>query len=453
MHYTHGVRSSMCVQLVVLVFSAGVACAGREAASNDGDDSGLSADSTIGDATHDSSPSIDARLETHDAFDARDVAEVEDGSGATLCGGGTTLALSAESSYASATYAEQGGVVVASDGTSYLLVWAEGSYPSRILATRVDASGAALDHPALLLVDDGNAPVPTTVGFDGTDFVVVSAQTYSAPSSPPAYLTRVSPSGVVRASPGSPLSVTTGILSVPTLQCVSTGCLVAWVVGTTTSADVYASRLVAGALLDMPGIRLGTTSASDRVPTVDHDGSSWLVEFESLDSTHHFLGDWARIDGTGAVIGTGPPIVPDAVRAALAFDGVNHLMVYEAEVTGGYIKLFATRVSVDGVALDTPFVLTDSGLYASVVWDGTDFVASWWYGPEVGLTRITSSATADTTPIRITDGTHDVYDVSPQLATDGRGHGLVAYERCAYSEGGASECSVRWRMVTNCDAK
>ncbi len=97
---------------------------------------------------------------------------------------------------------------------------------------------------------------------------------------------------------------------------------------------------------------------------------------------------------------------------AVAFDGNNYLVVWTAWDTSYYPFLLASRVTPDGSVLDEEAIPIDTGVYASVGFDGTNFmVVDCGFGYRVSP----SGTVLDSTPITISSS----YVWHQRLAFDG----------------------------------
>jgi hypothetical protein len=155
---------------------------------------------------------------------------------------------------------------------------------------------------------------------------------------------------------------------------------------------IYGARHdAAGTLLDPAGLALSTGTGVPQAPALSSDGTNFLLVYvESTTTGDHVVAQ--RIGPDGSVLDATPIVLhseTESQRApAVAFDGTNFLVVFEA------LSVEAVRVSKAGVVLDTAAIdlsaLTSTfGLPPSVAFDGTDFVVV----NKNGAVRVTSAGT------------------------------------------------------------
>ncbi len=148
--------------------------------------------------------------------------------------------------------------------------------------------------------------------------------------------------------------------------------------------DIYGSRVSqAGAVLDFDGIIIANMQYDEQCPAVAFDGTNFLVVW-IYETGYKILG--ARVDQNGILLDTVPiNIAPSfATRwdyPAIAFDGINYLVIWHERRMGLTCDIYGTRVSPDGVTLDTNYipiaVAPDSQVYPTAIFDGNNFLVAW----------------------------------------------------------------------------
>lgn len=129
-------------------------------------------------------------------------------------------------------------------------------------------------------------------------------------------------------------------------------------------------------------------------PAVSYDGSNYLVTF---DRDGQIFG--SRVSPTGMVldgpsgfqISTSLPGASTNFSSASAFDGVNYLVVWNKFVADNY-EIFGCRVTPAGQVLDEFVIFSASGeqVFPSIAFDGTNYMVAW------RDTRTGSGPSADT---------------------------------------------------------
>ena len=281
---------------------------------------------------------------------------------------------------------EQRGPAVAFDGTNFLAVWADLRNPTPqeqfsydIYAARITPDGAVLDVTGIPIAQDyPHVPAPD-VAFDGTNFLVVwnGGSIYGA---------RVSPDGVV---------------------------------------------------LDLQPFVVGGVEHSSG-PAISAGGGSSLVTWETCVTNcagpppRVFQTQGARVSPSGVVLDSieiGPPNFGiDPHRPDVAFDGTNHLVVWQqGNVFPLQYNVLARRVSPAGTAVGEAFPITSqagSEESPAVGFDGTNFLAVWNTDPVSSTGRVRGARVTPGAVVLDASG----FDIStargsaPTVAFDGRNH-------------------------------
>jgi hypothetical protein len=277
---------------------------------------------------------------------------------------------------------------VASDGTSFLVVWTDAQNTPVILGARVRASdGAVLDTPALYISRTPMGPYQLpqfapAVAFDGTNYLVTWHGNYYA-GGPVFYGVQ----GIrVRASDGTCIESSSIIIARD-----GDNSRVAYADGTylvtwQKSQNVEAARISAstGQLLDAAPIAVAATTANERSPAVAGRSGEFLVTWIGVDN-----GLWARRvrASDGVRLGTVDIAVGPAAMAPpeVTFDGMDYRISWQG-ARGTARKALVTRVSSLGtVPPDAELVLADVPSAAQPLRGGIVAV-----GPGLFLTTYTS---------------------------------------------------------------
>jgi hypothetical protein len=249
---------------------------------------------------------------------------------------------------------------VAFDGTDYFLVWEEYGRGDTcdLYGARIASTGALLDTAGIPICTLALWQEYPAVGYDGRNYLVVWEDSRSL-SSTDIYAARVDTAGTVLDPSG--IAVSTEALSGQSRPSVALGqaCwLIAWRDSRSgTNTDIYCARLdTSGDVLDSTGIAVCTTSSVWEVsPSVSFDGTDYLIVWEAFGAIDRDI--WgARVDLSGTLIDTIALHISSAAgeqrNPSVAFDGVNHLVVWEDERNGRGRDLYGARVSVAGEVLD-----------------------------------------------------------------------------------------------------
>jgi hypothetical protein len=334
----------------------------------------------------------------------------------------------------------QRNVAVASNGSDYFLAW-EGFRTSitDIFGTRVSADGVALDVPNPLVSPGPSTQRTPDVASNGTDFLVVWAD-FRSESSWDVYATRLSAAGAILDPDGIAVSTRAAAQEHPVAASNGTDFLVAWsdyrdhpdgdLVGARIGAagqvldpdgflianvpqgfngfsglavasngqdyltvwnslgenHIYAARVLAdGAAPDPTGIPMGPQSGTQQGVAVASNGETYLVVWADLNVPTSAAIWGTRVGANGGVLdGSGLPIThpPQAhVEPAVASNGTDYLVVSRSFVSSDDTNVYATRFAADGTILDAvPFEISTAAHGQSlptVASDGVDYFVAW----------------------------------------------------------------------------
>jgi hypothetical protein len=285
----------------------------------------------------------------------------------------------------------QDAPAVAFDGTNYLVVWDDYRSATSIgvFGARVSRTGVLLDPTGIAIATGPGDHAGPAVAFDGTNFLVAWT-TYLTPSQPETdiYSAQVDPAGTVGgASLISDLPYVDAQFQMsPAIAFDGTNFLVVWQVRGIAGfpPDVYGVRVNrSGSAIGSPW-RIGWGSGGLADAAVAFDGVNFLVVWTAGDATggdiygNRVTPAGMPLDGDrGRPIATGPGAQHDP---AIAFDGTNHLVAW-SDTRSGSEDIYAARVDRAGAVLDGTGipVSTAAGdqLGPAVAFDGTNSLIAW----------------------------------------------------------------------------
>ncbi len=330
---------------------------------------------------------------------------------------------------------------VAFDGTNYLVVWhdREGANPHNIYGARVSKEGELLDDEPFAVSDAAGSQMSPRVAFDGTNYLVVWYDSRGG-SSYDIYGARVAQDGTVL-NEGIAISVTDSIKYFPDVSFDGTNYMVVWQDKRNGTYDIYGSRVDQdGIVLDPSGIEISIASDEQNRPSIDFDGTNYLVVWydKRSGSDYNIYGTLLDTDGTvlnpaGIAISTAADY---QYMPSVSFDGTNYLVVwYDNRDVAGNPDIYGTRVNTSGTVQDPsgiPIVNIDAQQVApAVISYSGQWLAAWRDNRNGGYTdiygcRISSSGT-------VTDGDGILISSSaqsqsnPAVASDGTNY-LVVWE-------------------------
>jgi hypothetical protein len=236
----------------------------------------------------------------------------------------------------------------------------------------VNGAGTVLD-PAGVTVSTGSGGPATVVASSGTSFLVVWATASGL------QYARVSAAGAVLGS-DLPLTSTPGYA--PAVAWTGTSFLVAWVEVVNGNTDIFGARVAEdGTVLDSPPLHFAA-SAPQRYPgspTVTRGGANAFVAW--LDSSNSISG--ARVSALGAVLDSPPlPVVTGTQLAqpTVAWDGTNYLVAWQASSSTNGLDIVGKWVSASGVVPDAQLAISTAAGDQStpaLAWDGANYVVTW----------------------------------------------------------------------------
>jgi hypothetical protein len=282
---------------------------------------------------------------------------------------------------------------VASDGSGYLVVYERtGGHvqPAGMVAARVTSAGVLLDPAGIPIGANANFGSSASVAFNAGHYQAVFQGAASDAYSSIVYGNRFdAATGTALDGPtGAPIAGEIESEQPPRIFAAGSAFYV-----TSTTADpargLVGSRLsTEPSLVDAPGTPLVSPSANHQgQPASASDGINFFaVWVDSRAGGNVIYG--ARIDGaTGMTLDhTGIQLSPSGTNAshpAVAFNGTNYLVVWEAQA-GVPSGLYGTRVAPDGSILDPLglplFIQSDQAatLFSpGIASDGTNWFVTW----------------------------------------------------------------------------
>jgi phosphoribosylformylglycinamidine (FGAM) synthase PurS component len=328
------------------------------------------------------------------------------------------------------------------DGDNFLLAWEDdrGGSGYDIYSGRVTPEGEALDPAGFLVSQSANDQNSPAAGFDGENFLVAWADDRKG-SGWDIYGARVTSEGEVLDPTGFVISEAAKDQRLPAVSFDGTNFLLAWEDHRSDPAgDIYGARVTPeGEVLDPAGFVISQAVNDQNLPAVTFDGTNSLVVWADYrDSTRfHIYG--ARVTPEGAVLepsGITITTVPGVQYApAVAFDGANHLVVWQDTRSGTDWDIYGTRVSPQGEVLNPAGVALSQAehnqRFPAAAFDGTSFLVAWQdnrYGSDYdifGARATPQGSVLDPSGIPISTAAED--QLPPALGFDGASF-LVVWE-------------------------
>ena len=279
--------------------------------------------------------------------------------GAVLESGGISISSAKQS---------QQGPAVAFNGSHYLAVW-YGYHTSStwdVHAARVGSNGSLLDTATIPISEVKNQQYLPAVASDGTNFLVVWADSRSGIVD--IYGSRVTSAGTVLDSSG---------IAIDTAKDYQIEARVAWGGGSYlvvyrdsrngVHKDIYGSLVSAsGGVKSTTGFPICTAAGDQIRPQLAFDGTNFLVLWDDQRS-----GKWelrgVRVSPTGKLLASTSMVISkghqDQHWPGVVHDGKRHFVVW-AEDSGGARAIRGARVSNAGKLLDASSIAISTGSVA-----------------------------------------------------------------------------------------
>ena len=257
---------------------------------------------------------------------------------------------------------------VASDGTVFLVVWADkrGSDESHIYCARVSRAGELLDSACIAISVMRDSQLTPAVAFDGSNFLVVWEQWRLLADAVNG--ARVSQAGTVLDSPPIVISSAPVRQQQPRVAFDGANSFVVWTDSRSGEGyDIYGARVSqAGMVLDPAGIAVSQTAEEQSSVAVASDGTNSLVVWEEwhLGYPYNFVCG-RRVNHAGVVLDSSEIAVSTARRwqqlPAVAYDGTAFLVIWQDFQSDTFFDLYGAWVSQAGVVYDSGPVVRQEG--------------------------------------------------------------------------------------------
>lgn len=273
---------------------------------------------------------------------------------------------------------------VAFDGSNYLVVWEDGRFYNNscdIYGARVDQFGSILDPNSIAISTRENFQLAPVVCFDGFNFLVV----WYDVNDNDIYGTRITTTGTILDTIGFPISTAINSQENPSVAFDGLNYLVVWKDERNDYSDIYGARVSqTGTVLDPDAIAISTATNDQLNPAVAFDGINYLVVWEDIrNGSHDIYG--ARVTQAGTVLDlNGIPICTRSnwlTSPSIAFDGTNYLVVWGIISAGRIYDIFGTRINQSGFVFNpNGFPISTAPSHQSspsIAFDGNNYLVVW----------------------------------------------------------------------------
>ena len=339
----------------------------------------------------------------------------------------------------------QAGASVAFHDSLYLVVWIDfRDGNENIYGARVTVDGTVLDPGGIPICTDGAIQVDAALTSNGAGWLAVWTDYRNA--QPDIYAARIDVTGAVLDPAGIPVAATAAQEVYPAATFNQTDCLVVWDVDAdTTSHDIYGARIdAAGNVLDPGGIAICDHVEYQGYPAASSDGADFLVIWNDSRGSATWDIYGARVDAGGGVIDTTSiPICLDLSQQfglSVAF-GSGRWLIGWHDSRNDHKDIFGIRLDTDGSVLDAASILISSSSVnqseTAMAFDGVNYLVVWheWRegtGYDIRGTRVSMDGTV-LDPAGIEISTHITDAMYPAISFDGSIY-LVVWQDYRFSQ-------------------
>jgi hypothetical protein len=316
------------------------------------------------------------------------------------------------------------------DGISYLVCWED----SRgIFGTRVTQAGAVLDTAGILISSSGRDEYPS-ISFDGTNYLVVWSNRNDI------FGARLYQTGILIDTNSLVLSTGTYWQFSPSIAFDGINYFVVWEDSRNFyESNIYGARLTqTGSILDPTGLTISTTANGQSVPALAFDGINYLVVWQEVQYGYEVDDIYgARVTPAGSLLDSIGLQISTArwkqTSPSIVFDSINYFVVWEDMRNYIYPDIYGARIDPAGLILDPEGIpisnTTNNQLSPSVAFDGTNYLVVWqeWHSgswDDIYGARVTRDGIVlDTVGIIISNASRG--QENPSVAFDGMNYLVV----------------------------
>ncbi|HSH16259.1 MAG TPA: immunoglobulin domain-containing protein [Verrucomicrobiae bacterium] len=256
---------------------------------------------------------------------------------------------------------------IASNGSIHLAVWRDfrNDPLGDVYGARIGADGALLDPAGIAISTAANYQLAPQVAASGDDFLVVW-QDFRNGVHDDVVGARVTAAGSVLDPQGLLVSTALGAQRVPSVASNASGYLVVWQDRRSGSGDdVYASRVTPeGDVLDANGLVICNALGDQQAPAVAGLGDSFFVAWEDFRDGVQKRIQGTRVNAEGQVAGANgfalSSVAGEQLAPRVAASTNQFLTVWQGRPDAGAFNIFGTRVSADGVVVETNSIVINA---------------------------------------------------------------------------------------------
>lgn len=336
-----------------------------------------------------------------------------------------------------ATSADETYPAVTYNDIDCLVIWDEdrGATSHDIMGTRVDTTGTILDPAGIAICDQADYQGYPVAGTDGNNYLAVWHDSRNGPTWD-VYAARIDSAGAVIDTTALPVCLDPSQQFALALAFDGSNWLIAWHDSKNDHKDIFGTRLSSGgSVVDPAAFPISISSVDQAETAIAFDGANYLIVWHEWREGTLYDIRAARVSPAGTVLDPAGIGVctdsSDALYPAVAFDGVNYLVIWE-DYRNGVADIYAAQVSPAG-AVQSPgiFPVSTAPDYQgrpAVAFSGARCLVAWEDRRKGGLdiygARVsTSGLVHEPGGIRISDAPTD--QARPAVASDGYDYFVV----------------------------
>ncbi len=295
---------------------------------------------------------------------------------------------------------------VAFDGTNYLFVWGDNrnwnTVPRNLLyGALVNPDGVMLE-PGPFVIARYSAPASPKVCFGGESYFAVWTDCRNDPDGD-LFGARVTPKGEVLDPEGIPIATAARTERHPSVECGDGHYFVVYEWGKGVGNEIRGARIkFDGTVMDTNGFLISAGVIHNHFPNLAYNGTRFLVVWSNKPGTNSpsvVRGALIDLDSNPMVSDTfRVSFTPEGVYysepLAVASDGRDFFVAWPNNRVGVQIAKgtsIGTRISHEGVVLDTAGIFLGGKWPTDMVFDGTDYALVRGMGGKINLSFISQA--------------------------------------------------------------
>lgn len=285
---------------------------------------------------------------------------------------------------------------VAFGDTSYLVVWEDDLPGFDVYGARVAPTGVVLDTTGVCISTSANNQDYSSIASSGTNYLVVWQDMRSG-SDYDIFGMRVDSAGQLLDPMPLAISTAQNNQFYPAVTYGNTYYLAVWV-------DVFNEWRITGKRISTAGAILDTNiviASQGYSPCITFDGTNYFVVWNDDVIYGKRINEAGVIIDTMAIAISQQPWLYD-FYPAVTFGGLYHLVVWNEEILEEQHSICCARVAPNGIVVDTPCIhistFCDESSQPAIAFDGVNYLVIWPAGFDIYGTRISQSGTVVDSP-------------------------------------------------------